>query len=121
MFFERLDEELNKVNQFYRTKETEFLERGELLNKQLQIMLDLKKILTDRRRKSFQSRSNSGHLFRSWSGSARNSDFSGECLFSKNIPSMGGFMVIHTSSDLTAWSFTWDALNLVDAIACCAF
>ena len=85
MFFERLDEELDKVNQFYRTKETEVLERGELLNKQLQILLDLKQILTDRRRKNFQqSRSNSGHLFRSWSGSARNSDFSGEGLFFVN-------------------------------------
>ena len=85
MFFERLDEELDKVNQFYRTKETEVLERGELLNKQLQILLDLKQILTDRRRKNFQqSSSNSGHLFRSWSGSARNSDFSGEGLFFVN-------------------------------------
>lgn len=76
MFFERLDEELDKVNQFYRTKETEFLERGENLNKQLQNLLDLKQILTDRQRKNFQSRSNSGHLLRSWSSSARNSDLS---------------------------------------------
>ncbi|KAL5781664.1 hypothetical protein ACOSP7_006693 [Xanthoceras sorbifolium] len=71
VFFERLDEELNKVNQFYKTKESEFLERGEILNKQLEILVDLKQILSDRRRKP-----NSGILPRSWSSSARNSDFS---------------------------------------------
>ena len=89
MFFERLDEELDKVNQFYRTKETEFLERGENLNKQLQNLLDLKQILTDRQRKNFQSRSKSGHLLRSWSSSARNSDLSGEGFFSYYIESVG--------------------------------
>ncbi|PIA36307.1 hypothetical protein AQUCO_03400302v1 [Aquilegia coerulea] len=53
-FFEILDEELNKVNQFYRVKESEFLERGETLNKQLEILLDLKQIINDRRRKNNQ-------------------------------------------------------------------
>ena len=52
LFFERLDEELEKVNKFYEARETEFLERGELLNRQLQILLDLKPVLSDRRRKS---------------------------------------------------------------------
>lgn len=85
MFFESLDEELDKVNQFYRTKEAEFVERGELLNKQLQTLLDLKQILADRRRKNFQSRSNSGRLLRSLSSSVRNSDFSGEGFFSHYI------------------------------------
>ncbi|KAJ4838228.1 Acid phosphatase pho1 [Turnera subulata] len=71
VFFERLDEELNKVNQFYRTKESEFLERGEILNKQLEILVDLKQILHERRRKT-----DSGILSRSWSSSTpRNSDF----------------------------------------------
>ncbi|KAK8571920.1 hypothetical protein V6N12_027988 [Hibiscus sabdariffa] len=51
-FFERLDEELNKVNQFYKSKESEFLERGETLNKQLQILKDLKQILDGDRRRS---------------------------------------------------------------------
>ncbi|KAE8735977.1 Phosphate transporter PHO1-2 [Hibiscus syriacus] len=51
VFFERLDGELNKVNQFYKTKESEFLERGEILNKQLQIMLDLKQIVADRQQR----------------------------------------------------------------------
>ncbi|KAK7278436.1 hypothetical protein RJT34_23464 [Clitoria ternatea] len=55
MFFMRLDEELNKVNQFYRRQESEFLERGETLNKQLQILLELKQIITDRRRKTSKS------------------------------------------------------------------
>lgn len=71
VFFEGLDEELNKVNQFYKTKESEFLERGEILNKQLEILLDLKRILNERRRKP-----NAGVLSRSWSSSPRNSDFS---------------------------------------------
>ncbi|KAG6757330.1 hypothetical protein POTOM_037638 [Populus tomentosa] len=71
LFFEGLDEELNKVNQFYKTKESEFLERGEILNKQLEILLDLKRILNERRRKP-----NAGVLSRSWSSSPRNSNFS---------------------------------------------
>ncbi|KAK9007320.1 hypothetical protein V6N11_051148 [Hibiscus sabdariffa] len=51
VFFERLDGELNKVNQFYKTKESEFLERGEILNKQLQILLELKQIVAERQRR----------------------------------------------------------------------
>ncbi|XP_022740115.1 phosphate transporter PHO1-like isoform X2 [Durio zibethinus] len=71
VFFERLDGELNKVNQFYKTKESEFLERGEILKKQLQILVDLKRILSDRRRKP-----NAGILPCSWSSSPCNSDLS---------------------------------------------
>ncbi|KAI4345837.1 hypothetical protein L6164_012926 [Bauhinia variegata] len=58
VFFAKLDDELNKVNQFYKRQESEFLEKGEMINKQLQILLDLKEILGDRRRKS--SPSNTG-------------------------------------------------------------
>ncbi|XP_068667073.1 phosphate transporter PHO1-like isoform X2 [Aristolochia californica] len=76
-FFERLNEELNKVNQFYKTKECEFLERGEILNKQLQILLDLKQVLHDWSRKSFPSRSDLGSLPQSDSSSARSSEYSG--------------------------------------------
>ncbi|KAH0641255.1 hypothetical protein KY285_037841 [Solanum tuberosum] len=78
LFFEMLDEELKKVNEFYKTKESEFLERGDILNKQLQILLDLKQVLSDRRRKTLESRSGSGTGFfsRSHSSSGRNSDFS---------------------------------------------
>ncbi|XVE65796.1 hypothetical protein DITRI_Ditri08aG0028200 [Diplodiscus trichospermus] len=72
VFFEMLDEELNKVNQFYKTKESEFVERGEILNKQLQILLELKQIINDRRRR----KPNTGILSRSWSSCARSSDFS---------------------------------------------
>ncbi|KAJ6313203.1 hypothetical protein OIU77_014664 [Salix suchowensis] len=72
VFFEGLDEELNKVNLFYKNKESEFLERGEILNKQLEILLDLKQIINERRRKP-----NAGVLPRSWSSSPRNSGFSG--------------------------------------------
>ncbi|KAG5002510.1 hypothetical protein JHK86_026649 [Glycine max] len=52
VFFAKLDGELNKVNQFYKKQETEFVERGEMLKKQLNILLDLKQILSDRRKKN---------------------------------------------------------------------
>ncbi|KAL4271660.1 hypothetical protein GQ457_13G026130 [Hibiscus cannabinus] len=68
-FFERLDEELNKVNQFYKSKESEFLERGETLNKQLQILKDLKQILDGDRRRSSDILSHSSPTY--------DSDFSG--------------------------------------------
>ncbi|GKV19087.1 hypothetical protein SLEP1_g29385 [Rubroshorea leprosula] len=71
VFFERLDEELNEVNRFYKAKEVEFIEKGEILNKQLQILVELKQILLDRRQKNpcavAVSRSRS---------SSHNSDFS---------------------------------------------
>lgn len=72
MFFARLDEELNKVNQFHKPKETEFLERGEILKKQLETLAELKQILSDRKKRNL-SGSNS---HRSFSSSVRNSDFS---------------------------------------------
>eukprot|EP00252_Welwitschia_mirabilis_P023799 TRINITY_DN6839_c0_g1_i3.p1 TRINITY_DN6839_c0_g1~~TRINITY_DN6839_c0_g1_i3.p1 ORF type:complete len:690 (+),score=30.47 TRINITY_DN6839_c0_g1_i3:146-2071(+) len=48
-FFAHLDAELNKVNNFYRSKETEFIERGETLRNQLQVLLDLKSLLREHR------------------------------------------------------------------------
>lgn len=44
-FFARLDLQLNKVNQFYKGKEKEFLERGECLRKQVDILIELKAAL----------------------------------------------------------------------------
>ncbi|KAF3432615.1 hypothetical protein FNV43_RR27355 [Rhamnella rubrinervis] len=41
-FFTCLDFQLNKVNQFYKAKEKEFLERGESLKKQLEILIQVK-------------------------------------------------------------------------------
>lgn len=41
-FFARLDAQLNKVNQFYRGKEQEFLERGRSLRRQMDILADLR-------------------------------------------------------------------------------
>ncbi|KAL0388394.1 UNVERIFIED_CONTAM: Phosphate transporter [Sesamum radiatum] len=76
VFFEMLDDELNKVNQFYKNKESEFLERGEILNKQLQILLDLKRVLGDRRRKHQAAGGASAFTSRSTSSVGRNSDFS---------------------------------------------
>ncbi|XP_074282272.1 phosphate transporter PHO1-like [Silene latifolia] len=79
MFFDRLDEELEKVNSFYRARESEFLQRGEALLKQLKILIDLKQVLNQRRRKNFPSPMSSfhgGYLSRSNSISSRNSDCS---------------------------------------------
>ncbi|CAL5421485.1 unnamed protein product [Camellia sinensis] len=44
-FFSCLDLQLNKVNQFYQTKEKEFLERGESLKKQMEILMEVKSAL----------------------------------------------------------------------------
>ncbi|CAN4121934.1 unnamed protein product [Withania somnifera] len=44
-FFALLDLQLNKVNQFFRTKEKEFVERGECLKKQMEILIELKAAL----------------------------------------------------------------------------
>ncbi|OIW02244.1 hypothetical protein TanjilG_15127 [Lupinus angustifolius] len=41
-FFACLDQQLNKVNKFYRTKEEEYMERGDSLKKQMEILLELK-------------------------------------------------------------------------------
>uniref|UniRef100_A0A1D1YDE8 Phosphate transporter PHO1 1 n=1 Tax=Anthurium amnicola TaxID=1678845 RepID=A0A1D1YDE8_9ARAE len=49
-FFARLDLQLNKVNQFYRAKEGEFLERGESLKRQMEILVELKTTLKQQRR-----------------------------------------------------------------------
>ncbi|CAA2962928.1 phosphate transporter PHO1 [Olea europaea subsp. europaea] len=75
VFFERLDEEMKKVNEFYKTTEKEFLERGDIWIKQLQILLDLKRVLTDRRRRNV-SYMGSGFFSRSNSSYGRNSDYS---------------------------------------------
>ena len=83
MFFQRLDEELEKVNRFYTDKETEFLERWETLHKQLQILLEVKQILRERRRRNFKSPGSSlhgGFLSRSNSLSAPDSDYSGKLI-----------------------------------------
>ncbi|XP_039134744.1 phosphate transporter PHO1-2-like [Dioscorea cayenensis subsp. rotundata] len=62
-FFERLEEEREKVNNFYITKEAEFCERGEILNKQLEILLDLKRVLHEHTRRRRSSRSFDGVSF----------------------------------------------------------
>ncbi|GAB2226541.1 hypothetical protein Droror1_Dr00022351 [Drosera rotundifolia] len=50
-FFSCLDLQLNKVNQFYKTKEKEFLERGATLKKQMDILTELKEALQQQRDK----------------------------------------------------------------------
>ncbi|KAL8161361.1 hypothetical protein V2J09_012850 [Rumex salicifolius] len=54
-FFKLLDLQLNKVNQFYKGKEKEFLERGELLDKQIKFLIDLKTSLNQKHGKIDQS------------------------------------------------------------------
>jgi xenotropic and polytropic retrovirus receptor 1 len=56
-FFERLDQQLNKVNWFYERKEGEFLERGESLRRQLQILDELKAAVTEQQQERWCSRS----------------------------------------------------------------
>lgn len=75
-FFEMLDDELNKVNQFYQTRESEFLERGEILNKQLQILLDLKRVLDEWRRKNVAANHMTSKRFSRSPSPDLNSDFS---------------------------------------------
>ncbi|CAA2967077.1 phosphate transporter PHO1 homolog 1 isoform X2 [Olea europaea var. sylvestris] len=55
-FFACLDLQLNKVNQFFRTKEKEFLESGQSLKKQIEILIELKTAVKQQRAKgpSFQ-------------------------------------------------------------------
>ncbi|KAL8052791.1 hypothetical protein ABFX02_05G027700 [Erythranthe guttata] len=54
-FFACLDLQLNKVNQFYRNKEKEFLDRGESLKKQMDILVELKTSLDQKRAKGTPS------------------------------------------------------------------
>ncbi|XP_004509586.1 phosphate transporter PHO1 homolog 1 isoform X2 [Cicer arietinum] len=50
-FFACLDHNLNKVNKFYRTKEKEFLDRGESLKKQMDILVELKSAFIEKKGK----------------------------------------------------------------------
>ncbi|CAI0552675.1 unnamed protein product [Linum tenue] len=51
-FFACLDLQLNKVNQFFKSKEKEFVERGECLKKQMDILIHLKAALKTHHNKS---------------------------------------------------------------------
>lgn len=46
-FFACLDHQLNKVNKFFRTKEKEFLDRGESLKRQIEILVELKAFVSE--------------------------------------------------------------------------
>ncbi|XP_058768273.1 phosphate transporter PHO1 homolog 1 [Vicia villosa] len=54
-FFACLDQNLNKVNKFYRTKEKEFLDRGESLKKQMDILIELKSAFMEKKNKGSSS------------------------------------------------------------------
>ncbi|XP_042502910.1 phosphate transporter PHO1 homolog 1 [Macadamia integrifolia] len=54
-FFAQLDLQLNKVNQFYKKKENEFIERGESLKKQMDILIELKTALKQQKVKGSSS------------------------------------------------------------------
>ncbi|XP_035547852.1 phosphate transporter PHO1 isoform X1 [Juglans regia] len=68
IFFEKLDEEHNKINQFYKERESEVVEKAEILNKQLQILVDYKQVLSHLRlQKNSPSSPNFGSSPPSWS------------------------------------------------------
>ncbi|CAL0318130.1 unnamed protein product [Lupinus luteus] len=50
-FFACLDQQVNKVNKFYRTKEEEYMERGISLKKQMEILLELKSTFMEKQGK----------------------------------------------------------------------
>ncbi|CAK7326484.1 unnamed protein product [Dovyalis caffra] len=54
-FFSCLDLQLNKVNQFFKTKEKEFLDRGDCLKKQMEILVELKAAFKQKRDKAANS------------------------------------------------------------------
>ncbi|KAL0424811.1 UNVERIFIED_CONTAM: Phosphate transporter [Sesamum radiatum] len=54
-FFTRLDLQLNKVNQFFRMKEKEFLERGNSLKNQMEILMELKTAVKQKQAKGSSS------------------------------------------------------------------
>lgn len=54
-FFSCLDLQLNKVNQFFKTKEKEFLDRGDCLRKQMEILVELKSAFKKQRDKAANS------------------------------------------------------------------
>jgi hypothetical protein len=81
MFFDKLGDEHNKVNLFYKKTENELLEKGKNLNKQLQILIYLKQIRNDRRRRTSPSSTNSLNSPRSCLSPARSSNSSGESFF----------------------------------------
>ncbi|WVZ12176.1 hypothetical protein V8G54_016706 [Vigna mungo] len=54
-FFACLDQQLNKVNKFYRTKEKEFMDRGDSLKKQMEILLVLKSTFKEQQSKAGSS------------------------------------------------------------------
>ncbi|KAG6732489.1 hypothetical protein I3842_01G181000 [Carya illinoinensis] len=68
IFFEKLDEEHNKIEKFYKERESEIVEKAETLNKQLQFLMDSKQVLMSQRlRKKSPSSPNFGSSPPSWS------------------------------------------------------
>lgn len=47
-----LDLQLNKVNQFYKAKEKEYIDRSESLHKQMEILLELKAALKQQQQRT---------------------------------------------------------------------
>ncbi|GJM87305.1 hypothetical protein PR202_ga03245 [Eleusine coracana subsp. coracana] len=66
-FLEKADDELEKVNRFYASQETELLARGDALIKQLGILADVKRILADHAANT-KTNSAAHHQAASWAG-----------------------------------------------------
>lgn len=58
-FFAKLDQQLNKVNAFYRSKEAEFVQQGEVLKKQIEAFLEMKDTVDQSKGKSANAGKNS--------------------------------------------------------------
>lgn len=79
-FFTCLDNQLNKVNQFYTSKENEFVERGELMKKQMEILIQLKDALKKQQQQNASIDTKSGEA--DSSNDSRELDASILCTFS---------------------------------------
>ncbi|XP_050239305.1 phosphate transporter PHO1 [Quercus robur] len=87
-FFEKLDNELNKVNHFYKEREDGLHKKRENLNKQLQTILDLNQIFNKRRQKNSMPSLNGRNSPRSWSSPDRSSSFSESSIELAESPEM---------------------------------
>jgi SPX domain protein involved in polyphosphate accumulation len=49
-FFKKLDEQLNKVNQFYQKKEKDFVAHADVLEKQMQALVEMSRVFSEQQR-----------------------------------------------------------------------
>lgn len=91
-FFAKLDQQLNKVNAFYRSKEAEFVQQGEVLKKQIEAFLEMKDTVDQSKGKSANAES------RPQEGSKRGSSLGVQV----PKPSQGSAAILMTPQNLQA-------------------